>query len=460
MTPTIVLVLCAVFVVGLLVVERKRNPEASLALWVPTAWMLIAGSRSVGSWFTDPSSVDLELVDEMGSPVDRWVLGMLILIAVWIIFYRKLDWKEALRDNQVLVLAYLFLGVSILWSDFFYLSFKRWARLSAVIVMGLLILSERKPADALESVLRRCAYVLLPFSIVLIKYFPEIGRQYGRWDGQLMWVGVGTQKNGLGLLCAISLFLLLWSLIRDWSTPEKEKSKVLLMADGVITALALYLLRGPGGSYSAAAVAVFLVGSALSFLLYLKPELGMAVSVRLKTAVFGLMLVFVVGFEALIPSVASVFGRNETLTGRLDIWRSVLDAAWANPLLGSGYGCFWSREREISFIHGVNQAHNGYLDVFADTGAAGLVALFLVVMSFCNKIRREHEDSSNWGIFGICLIFMLLLYNVVESSFFNGGLLWSLAVLLMFVYSKRFIETEPEAEDAQDASLSFQPPSS
>ena len=50
--------------------------------------------------------------------------------------------------------------------------------------MALIILSEAKPSAAVSSVLRRCAFVLLPLSIVFIKYFPWLGRGYSDWTGQ------------------------------------------------------------------------------------------------------------------------------------------------------------------------------------------------------------------------------------------------------------------------------------
>jgi len=72
----------------------------------------------------------------------------------------------------------------------------------------MVIVSEVNPRQSLASLLRRCAYVLIPFSVVLIKYYPALGRQYGRWSGIEMWIGVTNQKNSLGILCKPELRLL------------------------------------------------------------------------------------------------------------------------------------------------------------------------------------------------------------------------------------------------------------
>ena len=54
------------------------------------------------------------------------------------------------------------------------------------------------------------AYLLIPLSIVLTKYFPELGKQYDTWSGMGYYIGVATSKNMLGALCLVSaVFFLL-----------------------------------------------------------------------------------------------------------------------------------------------------------------------------------------------------------------------------------------------------------
>ncbi len=111
----------------------------------------------------------------------------------------------------VALLAYM--CVSTLWSDITLIALKRWGREWVVIVMAMVIMSEANPRQALAALLRRCAYVLIPFSLVLIKYYPEFGRRYARWSGVEMWTGVTGQKNELGRLCMISIFFLFCALV-------------------------------------------------------------------------------------------------------------------------------------------------------------------------------------------------------------------------------------------------------
>jgi O-antigen ligase len=147
------------------------------------------------------------------------------------------------------------------------------------------------------------------------------------------------------------------------------------------------------------------------------------------------VLMYILLADVLIKIVSSTFARDETLTGRTDIWRAVLDAASHNPLLGVGYGGFWGLDNMITSRYGVNQSHNGYLGVYLELGIAGIILLSAFILAFCDRIKREFNHSFEWGLFGISFLMMLLLYNYSESAFLTTGYLWSTTVFVMIVFS-------------------------
>src|SRR6266496_2926134 len=191
MPPALVLLACTCFVLFLLRFDLNQQPKVSRALWIPTIWMVICGSKPLSIWFGFG-------YDESGSALDRVVLSGLLLAGWFILVRRRLDWSSAFKDNVWLMLLLFYMLMSILWSETPGVSFKRWFRELGSIIMALLVLTERSPRQAVESLLRRTVYILIPFSLLLIKYFPNLGVAYGRWSGEQMWVGVTLQKNGLG----------------------------------------------------------------------------------------------------------------------------------------------------------------------------------------------------------------------------------------------------------------------
>lgn len=134
-----------------------------------------------------------------GNSFDRNVFLALIVAGALVLVRRKIDLTVVLRQNPWICLFFLFAASSVLWSDYPDLSLKRWVKGVGNLIMALVLLSEKRPSDALGAVLRRMAFLLVPLSVLFIRYYPELGRGYHM--GVAMFTGVALQKNTLGLLC-------------------------------------------------------------------------------------------------------------------------------------------------------------------------------------------------------------------------------------------------------------------
>ena len=168
MPPYIALVGCATVVATLLWAERRSVNYRSWGLLVPTIWLLIVASRPLGNWLGE--SVESSYTFEDGSAVDRYVLTVLIVLAIGLVYRRPgAHARIAVSPHLVLVALFAFLALSVSWSDYPFVSLKRWVRLFAAVPMAFVFVTERKPLTALGRVLRRVSYILIPFSLVLIK---------------------------------------------------------------------------------------------------------------------------------------------------------------------------------------------------------------------------------------------------------------------------------------------------
>lgn len=453
MSPSLALLLICIVITILLYMERKSNPDASLATWVPTCWMLICGSRPVGRWFYGDSLFLSYGGDEAGSGIDRLVLSVLILLASVIIIKRRVNWSAIFKDNMWLIIFYLYLGVSISWSDYEYVSLKRWIRLITTIPIAIVILSERNPFNALVSVFRRCAYILIPLSIVLIKYFRDYGVEYARWSGKLMWIGVATQKNSLGIICAFSIFVLFWNIYISEKSGKSWMDKIQLFTDALVCVLAIGLLVGPGRAYSATSIVALTIGVFTLILLKYSPLFKRNLIKNLRIY----LMIFIAGclalFQSIMTMVSQIVGRSDTFTGRTDIWEAVLDIANKHPFIGVGYGSFWGLRDEIFDKFGIKQAHNGYLDVYLVSGAIGLVFLFLALFEFTRKVQRENLFSQQWCFFSLSFAIMILLFNICETAFVNTGYLWNILILLNIVFTIRVMKGKSENTIESESAL-------
>jgi O-antigen ligase len=430
----------------LLRIEHRHNPKASTALWIPTLWLLLCGSKPIARWFQFGGGV-LE-ADETGSPLDRFVLITLISVSCYILSKRKIRWSRILQDNVWLIMLYLYLGFSVVWSDFPDVSLKRWIRLCGMIPIALVVLTEENALRGLESILRRCAYVLIPLSLTLIKYFPDLGVAYVSWSGEKMWVGVTSQKNGLGTLCAISAFFIIWSLYRDWRAGSLRKNKSRIYGDGLILLTAVFLLQGFKGAYSGTSIGMLLVGAAMLLLLsqckkFIKPVSWFA------TLGLALVLVSLQVNESFRSTITSAFNRDSTFTGRTDIWDAVLKVCSQSEILGTGYGGFWELADEAIWeTLRVHEAHSGYLEVYLGGGIVGIVFFSAFLLAHYRKAVREFQFAYDWGLFAVASFMMVLIGNFTESVFIRtSSFFWNITVFLSIVL------TEPILRNSRKKSI-------
>ena len=448
--PLLALVLCTVLVIILLRLDRKQSPHVTGALWIPTIWMLYTASKPLGVWLQFESANP-----DAGSPWDRLFLSGLMLFALVILAQRKTDWRGALRENRWLLILLVFMLISVVWSDIPGTSLKRWIREFQALLMALVVFSEPSPRQAMESILRRTTYVLMPFSLMLIKYFPFYGVEYGRWSGEQSWIGVAQQKNGMALLCIISGVYLVWSLLRRWREKGPQAWKYQVPLEVLLLLMTFYLLGGPQHSlfYSATSTYAFMVGFVFCAWVYVREKSGKRIKAGLLPVLTSIIIAFGVGSVFIggsgIRFFASTAGRDATLTGRTEVWASLLPTVKHSPVIGSGFGGFWtSRTRDFFEISG---AHSGYLDILLGLGFVGLVLVSLFVLSSCRKAHRELSEDFYWGLLWTCYLIISVVHNIGESSIDTFTMLLTAVLLFFAISSVRKPSPGGEPDDVEDA---------
>ena len=149
----------------------------------------------MSQWIYSSSGVKSTQSYLEGSPIDRAIFTFLILIGAYILFQRRLNWGKIIKKNYWVWCFFLFGIISVLWSDYPDVSIKRWIKALGNVIMVLIILSEEQPYKAAGFLIRRLAFILVPLSVLLIKYYPSLGRVYHRWTYEPMFIGVTTQKR-------------------------------------------------------------------------------------------------------------------------------------------------------------------------------------------------------------------------------------------------------------------------
>src|SRR5208337_2713975 len=128
MPPSLALLLWAVLLLGLLCFDPARDPGTSAALWVPLIWMFIVGSRLPSQWLGSSQMGYSAVALEEGNSLDRTIFSVLILLAIGILMSRSFQWGAFFGRNVALTAFLSFALLSVVWSDFPFVTFKRWFR--------------------------------------------------------------------------------------------------------------------------------------------------------------------------------------------------------------------------------------------------------------------------------------------------------------------------------------------
>jgi exopolysaccharide production protein ExoQ len=122
----------------------------------------------------------------------------------------------------------------------------------------------------------------------------------------------------------------------------------------------------------------------------------------------------------------TLLGRNATLTGRTEVWDTLLAHA-VNPWIGAGYENFWIGDRVELFnqlLGGLNQAHNGYIEIYLNIGFAGLLLLGGVIISGFRNILQELRKDQTAARLKMAFFVICLVYNFTEASFKMMSPVW------------------------------------
>src|ERR1051326_6751286 len=258
MDPSLASLVCGCGIVGLFYLDRDTTVCTSKAHWLPVIYLWIVGSRPVSAWLGITPSPGRNIQLD-GSPVDAAILGILLIAAVAVLVRRSKSVLAFITANRALQVYFLYCLISIAWSYHPDIAMKRWIKALADPAMCLVIVTDPQPVAAIKRLISRVGFLLLPISVLLIKYYDHLGRGYTP-DGQPMNTGVTTFKNELGVTVLVISLSTVWNvmiLLRDRNQPKRGRQ---LLAKGTLLAFGVALFAMAGSQTSSAS---FILGSVL-----------------------------------------------------------------------------------------------------------------------------------------------------------------------------------------------------
>jgi O-antigen ligase len=282
--------------------------------------------------------------------------------------------------------------------------------------MIMVVLTDPYPLAAIKRLFARATFVLLPLSVLFIKCYPDLGSAFNPGDMTTMYFGVTTFKNLLGMISMVFGLASLWSFMGASLERSMPRRREHLIAHGVMIGTAIWLIVTADSMTS---LACFAMAGSVMVLISQRwvARLSGSVHVIVWTAVaLPLFALFIDTFGTLVHSL----GRNATLTGRTTIWKAVL-SLHTNPLLGTGFESFWLGSRLETVwnmsVKGIQEAHNGYIELYLNLGWIGLFLLgWLIVSGYRHAFAAFRRDPQE-GRLRLAFLTAALIFSLTEAGF-------------------------------------------
>ena len=341
------------------------------------------------------------------------VVYLFLFFSSLIILSKRFDKILSLiRSEKYLSLFIVLCLLSAVWSDYPFLSFKRSFQLFVMFLVITAALTNIEPKILLKQ-LKIVVSIYLFYNLYACRFIPAaIDPVFGTWRG------IEVQKNWLAqnsLYCFLSSIAFF----------NFDKTRYAKFYDIVIILISVLIIYKAHSSTNLIAVVIIVFMGIVFQIESIFNNLGIGRSI------LGLMFLFILTFSGIFLIFSSeifglipgYFGKDTTLSGRVDIWDFVWNDIEKQFLLGYGFATYWimgSSRIEIfaSYFEGfmVNSAHNGYLEIILQLGFFGFIFFLFPVIAY---IYRMFKINSNIAI----LIFIsIMTLNYTESVLFKVGL--------------------------------------
>jgi len=443
MPPPIATLVYALAILGLFLLDRDPEAKTSKALWLPIVWLLIGSSRNFSEWMVAGTASGADASADKylsGNPIDALILTAMLAVGMVVLAARGRRSGAFLIKNGPILLFLIYCLFSVLWSDYPSVAFKRWTKALGNVVMVFIVLTDLNPAAAAKKLLARTGFILIPVSVLVIRYFPAIGRGYDPYTGRMQVVGAVGDKNGLGYDCLVFGLGALWCFIEAFQLKTHRLRH--LFVHGTMLATVFWLLHQAN---SATSLACFLMGAMLMLGVTLFGK-GRPARVHLVVAatVFTAFYTFVIldGFAFIVHAL----GRSTDLTGRAsDLWPQLLRLD-TSPVFGVGFDSFFLGTRldklwEIYWWH-PTEAHNGYLEIYLTLGYVGVSLLAILILSGYRNIVAGYRNAPYQGAYRLAFLFVAMVYNVTEAAFKAMNPVW-----IVFLLTIAAVPASPPQEE-------------
>ena len=371
------------------------------------------------------------------NPANTIAIAFVLSIVLFLMLRHRREVKRYAPGMWPILALVLLALVSVSWSDYPSVTIRRAGSLTTATLWAWYVTARYDLKDVI-SIVKQSLGILALSSLAIGIAAPGLGQ------GPDGWLGVFATKNDLGFIMGVAAVTFVYTLVAQRSPLMTSvfSTSALLLCLGL-----LYL------SQSRTAWLAALLGSVICLAIKMTYK-RVGVGIIVWTTILLLLAPAVVLVTDQLGTIATMLGKDSTLTGRVDLWMILPSYIAQRPWFGYGFGAFWVQDSVNVFQIWTTvgweppHAHNGWLDVLLDLGIAGLLLIALqVILILVIGVRAVVEGSEPDAQYVLVMTFVVLTLNLAETSLVRPGAAWGLlgiaATALSKIAKRRQTDTGP-----------------
>lgn len=362
------------------------------------------------------------------------------LLALILVCMRPERAVRSLIRSPLLIALLLLAAATYFWSIMPDLTARRIPALLFTTLAGV-ALASRWSWRTLTEILAGTMAALAIISFLLGALLPDFGRMQEIFPGA--WRGLWLEKNSMGhVMVKATIFLMAAGMM----VPERRK---LWFGLAVVSVMLVIL-----STSKTALLVLFLSMCAMGFVAVVKsgPMRAVVVTWLAVVVVISVALLVMTESEAML----GLLGKDATLTGRTEIWSSIMEQMEDHPWRGFGYGAVWDDPgitgpkawigHHAHFIPA--NAHSGWLEIYIALGLGGVILFALWLLQiWAQSLWAAYTSPGGWLALPMMTSFTFTMLS--ESIAMNWHeLRWVIMVALAL---KLVLGDEPETPSRQTA---------
>lgn len=413
--------------IGIHLKKKYFSRSEVIAVWTTVIYLLITTTRILSFWKERVSAYEQDLT-EGEKPVI--IIGAVIACFLcYELLHKRALVIDIFRKNWLIILLFVYAMVSCYWAELPMMALRRFIKTAIIVFCIVNVLSETRNKYLFDRIALNFCSIVTFLSLICIVVLPEYG--WMAYHDKVLPHGIMDQKNGLGTFCALTI-LLVMSMYKNEET-NHNKNYLWILAIVNVVLLILTESRTPQG-------ALILSLGFLKLYQLSGSRFNTKILLSLVSFIVVVFCVFHIFFSIrdyyrFFSALLETIGKDTTFTGRYPLWQALFYIGFQNhPVLGSGFGSFFTGQQSAWLLDYMNfdagTAHNGYLQVFLELGAFGLLLLTaLLVVMILMVIRRSIIGSKDIEIIGAILLFTIFfnifIVSYLRVSFASYIFLWA-----------------------------------